>query len=509
MRAPSLVSSQRPRQLSFNLTEPKRPSRLPGPLRTIPIALVLCVMAFASTRVEAASPELSVIMAAVPGGAVVAAGEGFAPNAHIELRWNGSSQGMAVVIADSAGRFETVVTVPADAEEGSYELTAVEHSSDSGEPREATVTVRVLELPVAVEPDPTPVLADPTTTDLGGGPELTVPAPQLPSEEPTPAPTTVAAPAPAPVVTTGEPTAQPTPEQHEESATAQQPGHAAGSGNPVTCTGYPEPRTFLQIHTWWEGDPLAEGQIAHLHAASCVPLGQTVSGVVTFDTLITLHDNPGHLFRYETALFTNHAGQGNLHAVGMDETCGTGRTCEYWVRTRVDTTKANDGWHELRFKPRVELSNGEVMLTSSGWPIRTENGNSDGGQRDGIGGIVGRGWYTDNGYQNPVLQSLTGVLPGQTVSGVWQPQVRLDAGSGGGQTTFSAAYIGPDFHHNDEDSDGGGIVLGQWNSEFRGSLRIDTTTMANGLHTLVLRVDAVDGGKRLTGLQYVDFVVAN
>jgi len=281
--------------------------------------------------------------------------------------------------------------------------------------------------------------------------------------------------------------------------------------NPVDCSGYPEPRTFMEVHTWWEGDPIPAGQIAHLHAGTCFPLGQTVSGNVAFDVRIVMHDNPGQLYRYETGLHTDGRGEGDLAVQELNQRCAT--TCEYWVRSVVDTSRANDGWHELRFKPRVRFSNGDVQLTSSGWALRTENGNADGGFRDGEDGtwldVVGRGWYDGSGYQNAVLRTVEGVLPGQVVRGVWEPTIRLDAGSDGFEPTFSAAYVDPNFHHNDEDSDGGGLVLGKWSGERRGPLTIDTRRLSNGLHTLVLRVESEHSGTRLAGLQYVNFIVDN
>ncbi len=275
-----------------------------------------------------------------------------------------------------------------------------------------------------------------------------------------------------------------------------------------SCDGYPEPRRYLQIHTWWEGDPVPAGEVAHLHAETCFPLGQVVSGLVTLDTKIVLHNNPGRLFRYESALFTNGQGEGNLDVVGLNATCGLGRTCEYWVRTTLDTRGASDGWHEVRVKPRVEFGNGDVQLTSSGWPIFTRNGNPQGGQRQGIAGIVGRGWYTDEGYQNPVLNNAEAAVS-MPVRGTWNLGLRLDAGSGGQAPTFSAAYIDPDFHHHDEDSNGGGILLGSWPGGHRGPLAVDTTRLADGEHNLVLRVDAARPHGRLVALQYVPFRVAN
>ncbi len=272
---------------------------------------------------------------------------------------------------------------------------------------------------------------------------------------------------------------------------------------------YTDKRIFTEIHTWWEGDPLPAGHIAHCHAELWVPIGQTVSGIVPFDTHVVLHKNPGNLFRYETALFTGGHGTGDTDAKGLSVKGDPDGTVGVMVHTDVDTRGAHDGWHELRVKPRVKHSNGEIQLTSSGWPIRTVNGNPVGG-RAKMGAIIGRGWYTGEGYQNPIFAGPTeSVLPGKTVSGQWTVNLRLQAGSGGRPPTFSEALIDSNFHHNPEDGDGGGIVLKTWQGEYRGPLTIDTTKLSNGAHKLLLRVEARNGRERLVAIQYVPFTVAN
>jgi hypothetical protein len=44
-----------------------------------------------SFRVAVAAPTLSGQSGAAPGGAVLVSGDGFEPDAHIELRWDGST----------------------------------------------------------------------------------------------------------------------------------------------------------------------------------------------------------------------------------------------------------------------------------------------------------------------------------------------------------------------------------------------------------------------------------
>jgi hypothetical protein len=241
--------------------------------------------------------------------------------------------------------------------------------------------------------------------------------------------------------------------------------------------------------------------MAHVHAGTCFPLGQTVHGVLRLDTRITMHNSPGHLFALSTDLFTDGHGSGypvytklNLDCVG---------TCQFWVTSYIDTRGAQDGWHEVRVKPRVRFADGRRQMTSTGWVLRTENGNADGSSRDANGAIIGRGWYEDNGYQNPDIRSLSSIMSGP-VSGTWTFGVRLAPGGQGFATTFSGAYVDPDFHHASE----GWRVLAR-NGPYVGPMAIDTRQLANGAHRLVLRVEAEHSGETLVGIMVLPFVVAN
>lgn len=279
-------------------------------------------------------------------------------------------------------------------------------------------------------------------------------------------------------------------------------------------TPYPEKRVWLEIHTWWEGAPLAAGQIAHVHCELWFPLGQDLKGIVNFDTRIVMHKNPGVLFRYDSWF---EGGGGNPFTALKDRIPAGEQTFSRVVHTTVDTRKAPDGWYEYRPKARVRHSNGDTQLTSAGWPANFQNGNPEktGGFRTGIDdgrGITGRGWYSrDHGYQNSLyVKPVADVLPGATVSGTWKPVVRLNTGSGGHPTTFTAAYIDPDFHSNPEDGDGNAVlVVGKWNGPKRGEVSIDTTKLTNGSHKLVLRTEARFNEERLVTLQYVPFQVQN
>src|SRR5215210_8747802 len=74
------------------------------------------------------------------------------------------------------------------------------------------------------------------------------------------------------------------------------PGVARATHAPGTCDGYPQPRVFLESQAWWQTAPSAFGSdFGHVHAGTCFPYLQSISGVVPFDVVTKLHDNPGLL----------------------------------------------------------------------------------------------------------------------------------------------------------------------------------------------------------------------
>jgi hypothetical protein len=294
-------------------------------------------------------------------------------------------------------------------------------------------------------------------------------------------------------------TATPSPPTHEG-------GHTGGAamaamGNPVDCSGYPEPRVFLEVQDWWLQTPGASGtSFGHVHVGTCFPYGATLSGPVGFDVRVVMHDNPGVLQRVDIGLFTGGDDDGGvLVGVPFQTTCAG--TCTFWGHADVDTAAAGfDGWQEFRFKARVDEPDGARMVTSSGWPVNLANGNPVREWRDGSG-VTARGWYTDVGYQNASIEA----LPGGPVSGTWTPTVRMGAGAGGSAATYHVAAVDPDAHAGMP----GWVVL-EGAGEYRGALSIDTTQLANGRHRLVLRSDsALPNGSTHSGLLVITFDVSN
>ena len=472
----------------------ERPRRVRDWLATLPIVLLLPALVVISASVAAGDAVLTAPATAHPGEVITLTGSGFSNRFTVQLTWDGDVAELPMVTSDPHGNFSTSVAVPLASAPGGHILAAIlietgnqGNASRAFEPGEtlAHTAVQVVVESATPTPSPPPAVETPTPTFAPGSP---TPAPTAVGSTPTPVLTSTPPPhhPPDPTATPSTPVPTDTPDH--------------GSPDPIACTGYPEPRTFLEVQEWWEGVPLAAGEVAHVHAGTCFPLGQRVSGQVVFDVRITLHDNPGHLYSYETALYVDGHGSGHVSRTRLDHHCAS--TCTYWVRSVVDTTSANDGWHEFRFKPRVRLANDAVMLTSAGWPAYTQNGNTVDGSRSSMGGIIGRGWYTDDGYQNPVLSDATQVLGVR--SGIATFRLRLDKGSDGGDTTYSAAYVDPDFHHGNE-----GMLLVERAGPYRDDVTLDTRHLTNGTHRLVLRVESAGSAGTNTGIQVIQFRVHN
>jgi hypothetical protein len=270
----------------------------------------------------------------------------------------------------------------------------------------------------------------------------------------------------------------------------------------VGCSGYPEPRVFLESQGWWKRTPGATGtDFGHVHAATCFPWAQRVAGTVAFDVRVVLHDNPG-ILRHVQILVAGKSGSSLAGRVSPNARCEVS-TCTFWYRILANTTVSPyDGRQEFRIQTHVEEPDGKRMFATTGWQSYLANGKPVADYRSSDNFTEGRGWYTEAEYTNASLRSAVPVLP---VSGTWSVSVVLDRGSPGAPVTSHSVHLNPNFHAGDA-----GVVLKRGTGPFRGALSIDTTRLANGGHRLVLKSDsAMANGSTLSGIQVIPFAVAN
>ena len=108
---------------------------------------------------------------------------------------------------------------------------------------------------------------------------------------------------------------------------------AFSAPNPLDCSGYPEPRVFLESQSWHQ-EP--DGKIFSVQLATCFPLLQTISGpTVHFDVRGRLTGNPGIVKGLRVQIFKNGADPTLL--VPLNWSCTT--DCEQWFSIDVPLSK--------------------------------------------------------------------------------------------------------------------------------------------------------------------------
>jgi len=478
---------------------------------TAVMVLALPVGLVVRDSVRAAEPTLAVSGQLVPGGQFTIAGSEFRPRASLILTWDGSEGPLSSVRADPSGSFSISAAVPPSATAGGHEIAAVERKGQGrGAPTKlASLAVTVVAVPTSATrqietPVPSalpstsqhehePAAPSPTQASDDGGGEESTPAPTVHAHE-TPAPAAAAQATPTP--TSGHahtpPPASNPPASNPPVTGASSPG----------CSGYPEPRIWLESQSWWLQTPGASGtDFGHAHVGTCFPYGVPVSGQVAFDVKITLFHNPGVLVRLQPHIATG-SGSVNYEQPVLNWKAPNG-TGELWQRVVIDTTRVSvDGLQELRMFAQIKEPDGKEMHVSTGWQLLLANGNGRSDYRhQGLGFTEGRGWYTDVDY---TVARFSSVIP-PAVSGVWKFNVDLKPGAGGIPVTSHTVAVDPNHHQGQP-----GWVVKSGGGEYVGSVSIDTRQLANGSHRLMLKADAAaSSGSTNSGILVLFFNVQN
>lgn len=301
---------------------------------------------------------------------------------------------------------------------------------------------------------------------------------------------------------------------------------AQAAADPLTCAGYPEHRVFLEAQDWWRPTVSGTEDFGHVHMGVCFPLEVAQSGTVHFDFVVQLHENPGLFQNVRIHLLDGNGGNHQAVSVKVGQTaaqhCPTTPTQCVWV-IPVDlptTVSATDGYLNWRGAAIVTHpgQGGTKQFAGAAWPILVRNGKP---VKDSISPlrIAGSSWYQGALYNEAEFLS---PLPA-TVSGVWAPTVATHPGAGGVAVKHSIVSVDPAFHANPPYT---GRVLLDQSGAYKGPVRIDTTTLTNGLHKLFIRADAPcdgtagsncgtkpEGGSNNlsthSSVQVIPFVVAN
>lgn len=305
---------------------------------------------------------------------------------------------------------------------------------------------------------------------------------------------------------------------------------ASAHADAFDCTGYPQPRVYIGHQTGWADLETTDYASAeHVHAEYCFPEHQTVSGNVTVDVVVKVHNAPQPLNRVKRVRIyarsnTNDyswevvepkdAGGNYLHCATAD--------CTWVVPVTMATGSIADGKYEWRVQ--VETTRDPASLNS-----RTLTTGADIACVDTCTGVTpevpykeARGWYKMStgviaGYVNArwgFSLADDALFPWQNgtyvaKSGTWCPPIRTLLGSQEGPAvTIDESFVAvdPDFHHGSS----GVANYTKAGTLSNGDYCVDTTTLANGMHKLFWRAHATSPFTgQLWGSYVIGFNVQN
>jgi hypothetical protein len=285
--------------------------------------------------------------------------------------------------------------------------------------------------------------------------------------------------------------------------------------DPLSCTGYPERRVFVEAQSWWLSTPGQNGTaFGHVHEGACLPVeGVAVSGMLHLDVRVILHNAANQTgpvkFHSVAAVIKTDAKELTVAEDSSHEgsVCAV-TTCTFWLSLNLNTAlSAYDGRQEIRLRGDAGTSDGNQLKISLNAHPNFANGKPL-NPIDYKPYERGKGWYSTAGYCEA---SLLTPVP-LSVSGTWQPKIKMvNHGQSGPPAdlpvTHHTATLDPDFHAvpvvpGTVLNDGPGQLLTT-------TLSIDTSTLTNGRHALHLRADcASPSGSTNSGVLVIFFTVA-
>jgi len=285
--------------------------------------------------------------------------------------------------------------------------------------------------------------------------------------------------------------------------------------DPLTCTGYPEARVFVESQSWWLRTPGKTGtSFGHVHQGACLPVeGVRVTGTLHLDVRVILHNGEN-----QTGRVKFHSVAGVIKTDSQELTVAEDSshegfvcsvpTCTFWLSLNLNTALSNyDGRQEIRLRGDAGTSDGnQIKVSVNAHPYFANAKPLN--PIDYKPYSRGKGWYKTAGYCEA---SLLTPVP-LSVSGTWQPQIKMvNHGQSGPPAdlpvTHHTARLDPDFHavppvEGTILNDGPGQLLPT-------TLAIDTRTLAKGRHALHLRADCDSpSGSTNSGVLVIFFTVA-
>jgi hypothetical protein len=286
-------------------------------------------------------------------------------------------------------------------------------------------------------------------------------------------------------------------------AAAATPASAATRVDPMSCTGYPQARQFVESQAWWTRTPGRSGtDFGHLHLGACIPERERMRRPQRLDVRVMMHHNPGRM-KYVSLVVKGREYERTVAKRRLDGfTCPTG-TCARWTRFRLRPRQfERSGLQEVRFRAFVEEPDGNEMHTSINWQVDVRNGRP----RSPVTRrpyLRGKGWYTGAGYCEAAYRSVP--LPDAPLGRRWTPTLAMvwDGDDEDLPVTHHTARLDPDLHAGIP-----GTILRDGNGPWLGAQPIDLGPLTPGRHKLVLRSDCEDPrGSTNAGVLVIGFDV--
>jgi hypothetical protein len=271
------------------------------------------------------------------------------------------------------------------------------------------------------------------------------------------------------------------------------------------CAGLPSPRTFIEGQGWWRDAGEDFFMQEHMHVAACVPVGQTVSGVLPVDVTVKLHNNDVGIWRVaaDTRSAYTQFDFGCLGALACANftpnlTCAA-HDCTFTAHLDIPTQWLKyDGKQLIRIYAEAKRADGHETRAGFEFPLTLANGRLVSNFGDGM--LSGVGWHANTGYSLAMSADL-GSVPA-AVKGIWRPYVFTWAA--GTPITEYEVLIDSNMHALDR-----GIVVTEGAGWLFRNLSIDTTKLANGTHRLFFRAGSTVAKGTNSGILAIPFTVQN
>lgn len=288
--------------------------------------------------------------------------------------------------------------------------------------------------------------------------------------------------------------------QRSHAHTAHTTSAQAAQGD---CTGYAEPRRWVESQHWWQDPGVSTMNAGHLHLSACVPANQTIRGELVFDVTVKLHNSPAKVWLVGADVMqvarNVQEGCGNrLTCTPVSLSCQTA-DCTFTVKHRFDSRRVlRDGWHTIALLANAQFPNGRQLNTAIRFTAQFRNGFSSYNTTT-AGHVHGSGWHQFVGYQFNDLSTWPTVSNGMLRFTLNQtapdfPERQSDA------ITEHEVLIDPDLHHGRR-----GTVVRTGRGPLMGTISVPTTGLAPGSHKLLIRAGTTDPDGKGTGNGVVVF----